>query len=233
MLTPSIVSCGPFPKMLNFKFMVSMRLLYLRSSLLLIFSLCAFFSVTAQQAPTIVEVVPQDGAIDVPRNLNFQLTFRENITYAGLESSVFRLTDRDIGTTVDLFLAPNKTTGLQVEYRDSIGIQTNGDDIRRLHVSSDFIKLRSNTRYKIELITNHAVDANGSLLQIPANLSLNNDGYDFTTGEASHAGEVPETTHANAGWNDSWNDPFAGTGWIDPSTQQVGFHQVRKMVIVK
>ena len=96
MLTPSIVSCGPLPKMLNFKFMVSMRLLYLRSSLFLIFSLCAFFSVTAQQAPTIVEVVPQDGAIDVPRNLNFQLTFSENMTHAGLESSVFRLTDRDI-----------------------------------------------------------------------------------------------------------------------------------------
>ena len=36
----------------------------------------------------------------------------------------------------------------------------------------------------------------------------------------AYAGEVPETTHANAGWNDLWNDPFAGTGWIDPSTPQ-------------
>ena len=152
---------------------------------------------TAGTPPTVLSPTAADetAATSQSTDLNYSLTFSENLDYDSLKSSIVRMTNvTDNSGTFDMSLEAalaNSVLGLEVKFWNAVsgGTETTANDVRRLDIKSSTVKLLEGKQYRIDLVANDVVggtSTDGLKLVLPAHLA---DGFVFTT-ILSLAGDV-------------------------------------------
>jgi len=144
---------------------------------------------TAATPPTVVSptVADEAAATSQSTDLDYNLTFSENLDYGSLQSSVFRMKNvTDDSGTFDMSLEAalsDSSLGLEVKFWDAVsgGSETTANDVLRLEITSSTVKLLEGKQYRIDLVTNNAMggtSTDGLKLVLPSHLA---DGFVFTT----------------------------------------------------